>query len=231
MLTFVVVLFDGEVARELPNFSGGRYTSTWADRLYRGIRRNFAKDFRFLCLVDRPDHVFAENVEARLLRDPEEGWMCINEVFRPDLGIERGVFMGLDTVIVGDLCDIAAIDVPLALPRDPFAVREPCNALVSFNAETASVLWNAWDSDRARWRKECRLFNRPSEMQFMRRMAHTLDFYYLDDLVPDQLASYKVHVRSKVKSLERARVVYFHGWPKPCDLGPGDPVRAAWEAP
>jgi hypothetical protein len=232
MLTFLSVLFKAREADRLPAFSAGRYSGEWADRLYRGIARNLSSPFRFICLVDEQPWTFTEPIEPVPLLDPTEAWMSLNEVYRPDLGVEHGIFMGLDTVITGSLDDLAALDIPLGMPRDPFAIREPCNALVVFDAGSAEKLWRTWDGNRELFRRECRIFDRPSEMVFLRRVGREMDFRYLDDLLPGQLASYKCHVRADPKAaLERARIVYFHGWPKPCDLKPDDPCRLAWEAP
>lgn len=229
MITVLTVLFGGQ-SEEIPRYSRDRYGPEWADRLYRGFAQHMPEPFRFVCLVDR-EYPFAEPVEQIELVDPSEGWMAINEVYRPDLGVTDGIFVGLDTVICGDLSDICALSgADIFAPRDPYHLRMPCNALVRFNANGARYLWNEWNRDRPYWRRECLYQGHPSEMVFLRRLWPRADWQYLDDRLPGQVASYKVHIRSEGRPLDSARVVYFHGNPKPCDLDKSDPVRQAWEA-
>lgn len=231
MLTVLSVLFDGRDAEHgnIPPFSANRYGPEWADRLYRGIKRHLRQPFRFVCLTDR-EYDFAERIEQVRLEQPTEGWMAINEAFRPDLGIERGLLMGLDTVIVGSLDDLASFDGPLGVPRDPIHPRMPCNAVVSFNADAADFLWTEWNRDRWHWRRECMFMGHPSEMVFLRKLWPRPDFHYLDDAFPDQLVSYKCHLRPRNLARGDARIVYFHGKPKPCELKADDWVRQEWEA-
>lgn len=228
MISVLTVLFNGQ-SESIPVYSRDRYGPQWVDRLYRGLQRWMPEPFRMLCLVDR-EYEFAEDVEQVELIDPSEGWMAINEAFRPDLGVESGILVGLDTVITGDLSDICALDgSDIFAPRDPYKLRMPCNALVRFNAAGADYLWSEWNRDRAYWRGECVYAGHPSEMVFLRRLWPRADWQYIDDLLPGQVVSYKVHVRSQGGGKD-ARVVYFHGNPKPCDLPASDPVRLAWEA-
>lgn len=229
MVTVLTVLFNGQ-SESIPVYSRDRYGPHWVDRLYRGFKRHAPGPFRMLVLVDR-EYEFSEPVEQAELMDPGEGWMAINEAFRPDLGVESGVLVGLDTVITGDLSDIWALEgADIFAPRDPYHLRMPCNALVRFTPEGARYLWDEWNRDRAFWRRECMYQGHPSEMVFLRRLWPRANWEYIDDRLPGQVLSYKVDVRSRGASLEEARVVYFHGNPKPCDLKPSDPVRKLWEA-
>ena len=59
MITIVTALFDGR------NFgiphSTEIYDASWADKLYRGIKRNTNIQFRMVCLVDK-DYQFEEDI-------------------------------------------------------------------------------------------------------------------------------------------------------------------------
>jgi hypothetical protein len=56
----------------------------------------------------------------------------------------------------------------------------------------------------------------------MRKWPHRL----IDDLCPGEVVSYKAHVRGR--GLGKARIVYFHGDPKPPALMHEDWVREHW---
>jgi hypothetical protein len=78
MVTVACVLYQGE---DVPSYSLGIFTPEWVDRLYRGIKRNTTRDFRFVCFVDR-DYEFSEPVEAKKLELPYRNMFSLLEPFR-----------------------------------------------------------------------------------------------------------------------------------------------------
>lgn len=163
------------------------YTPEWVDKLYRGILFHYTKPFRFVCLVDK-EYDFQENIEMEMLQSKRWG-VCDTQMY----GIkgDRLALFGLDTIITGSLDSIFAYDGPLAVPRDPYNPMSPCNGVVlcPSRPEISAQGGNG--------------------MAVLRHFDHE----YLDDLFPGLLKSYKVHVVPE--GLGDARIVYFHGEPKP----------------
>lgn len=218
------------------------YDPSWVDKLYRGFARNLSEPFRFICLVD-DDYAFDEPVEAVRFERPDLSFMALNEIFRPDLGIDRGLFVGLDTVIVGSLDGMVAHEHSLSMPRDPFNPRKLCNAVVLFSESEARRIWKIYQQDVDGWAQRCRIGQHirrggyPSEFIFLQQVLPNGPRAWLDDLYPGQILSFKQHL-AKVKRAPQtdsqtrqyldqcgltslpneARIVYFHGRPKPHDL-------------
>jgi len=167
------------------------YTPEWVDKLYRGVARNYSKPFKFVCITNR-FYKFKENVEQEKLWTTEWAKAC-TQLY--GVAADRLVLMGLDTVITGNLDDIFAYEGGLAVPRDPYHPMQPCNGVVLCPSRPDISAQGGID---------------------MRVLDH---FYhdYLDDLFPGQILSYKVHVRDVglTTPSSDARIVYFHGEPKP----------------
>lgn len=230
MLTVIVCLWDG--GEHVPERSR-IFTPEWADKLYRGIARNYNKPFRFVCLTHYPQSSFKEPVEAISFLHDTRKWTCINEIFRPDLGIEKGIFMGLDTIITGDLTEIFDNDfknfcmIEIVKERHNVLKKVICNAVVIFNAESGAKLWGRWQIDEHRIHrmsgmiiKEC-----VSEMQWQVWAVKKLNIkmLLLNKLYPGQIASWRLTLNNDIANLKDSRIVYFHGSYKP-DNCPG-----AWE--
>ncbi len=218
--TVVCVYFDGEGI--LPDYSGGIYDWSWVEKLYRGIRDNSTIPFRFICLSDQVPATPHPKIQVIPLQDPSLGWMCINEIYRPDLGIERGLFMGLDTIITGDITHMLQLNVPFGVVRSPIKPKLLCNAVVSFNRKWANWLWHMWTKRKESWLENCTVGLGPkqkgyaSEVVFLRHNRHE-EWVFLDDLWPGQICSWKAHGVS-----EDTRILYFHGDQKPHQID--DPV-------
>lgn len=198
----------------LPAFSSG-YSPEWADRLLRGLRRH-TPDPELVVVTDYEPENFEEPVQAIEFVHRERGWASLMEMFRPDVVGERAILVGLDTVIVGDLADIDGIQEDAVFPRDPYHAPALCNALVSVSALGAETIWDCWQSEREEALDDPQFLNFGafSEMLWMRERLEP--DAWLDDLVPGQVVSYKVHCGDGLPL--DARVVYFHGRPKPQDV-------------
>jgi hypothetical protein len=227
MLTVITGLFQMPQGRRW--FT--TYDASWVDKLYRGFARNLSEEFRFVCLVDR-DYGFKEPmVNSVPFERPDLYFMALNEIYRPDLGIRHGLFVGLDTIITGNLDQMVSGHHIFTVPRDPFQQGELCNAVVLFNDHAASKIWVAYQEKVDWWAAKCRIGQwaggggYPSEMMFLREVLNNNLDAWIDDLYPGQVLSYKVHMKKRGKrDPGKARIIYFHGHPKPSD------VREPWVA-
>jgi len=169
----------------VPDFARG-YTPEWVDRLYRGVARNLSTPFRFVCLTER-SCAFAEPIEQQSLTTTRWDQAC-KQLY--GIAADRLLLLGLDTVIVGDLDELAAYGGPLAVPRDPYHPDMACNAVVLCPSRPDLAMKHG------------------SDMRVLD--GEPLD--WLDDLYPKQVRSYKVHVVPD--GLGDARICYMHGVPK-----------------
>ena len=211
MITFICVLFAPKPP--MPSYSAGVYSPVWVDRLYRGIQRNVAETFRFVCLTDWNKHHFVEDVETYDFLVDHGTWTNINEIFRPDLGIEHGFFLNLDVVITGDLGPLMAIKPDFAMLRHPYP--EPgktlYNAIAMFSAAGADVMWHLYQKSKP---EDWPLMNGcPSEMLWWEKVAPHVDI--IDDHCPGHVAMFGrrdhmpkdpriVHMKGKTKNADLA---------------------------
>lgn len=201
MITVATVYYE---SLDVPDFSRC-YSPEWVDKLYRGVARNLTQPFRFVALTDR-QYGFAEPIEQQKLLDTRWTTACIQLY-----GIEadRLLLLGLDTIITGNLDAIIAYEGPLAVPRDPYRTIHPCNGVV-LCPPRPDIVAAALSSPNV------------SDMTVLDPFAHE----WLDDLFPGQIKSYKVHVQGQ--GVGDARIVYFHGSPKPHQLGHLPWVKKGW---
>jgi len=199
LITVVTTYYNWRDVPDAPEFSRC-YTPEWVDKLYYGILRNYKWPFKFICLTNEPRSSFKERIETRPLQMTH--WSNINLQL---YGVEgRLVCMGLDTIIVGGLHEIFSYRGALALPRDPYDKERPCNAVVLMRGPRPDIVSKQGVSDMGAFVNE--------------------KFEWLDDLFPGQIVSYKGHVKEHGMD---ARIVYFHGTPKPHELH--DPwIKECW---
>lgn len=198
--------------------SGGIYDATWVARLRDGVKRHLPLDHRFVCLsdVDVP-------CERIPLRHDWPGWWSKIELFALP---GPALFFDLDTVVVGDLTDIAiaAEDYNLVMLRDFYAPDHFGSGVMAWAGAQPRYLYRAMASrpslmDRQRARM--------GDQAFVEEAFGPHRIKPWQDIVGDQIVSYKVHCRNGIPP--NARAVCLHGKPKFADMPANDPVRQAWE--
>lgn len=202
MITVVTLLWDANGKSQ--DFSRC-YDESWVEKLHRGFRRNLTQRFRFLCLTDR-ERKFSPGIDQGKILTKEPHYGCYVEPFRLD---EPMIIVGLDTVIVGNIdhmADYCLSGGALALPKSPYE-DIACNAVALVPAGQKRV----YDE----WRGE-------NDMEWLRKQPHV----YIDGIFPDQVRSYKAHVRGR--GLGAARICYFHGRPKMQDCGHEAFIQEHW---
>jgi hypothetical protein len=214
--------------------SGGTYGLDYVVRLAKGVERNLPMPHRFLCLTDRNDSemeavaaTWGADIEARRLRHNWPGWWAKMEVY----GIPGPVlYFDLDTVIVGDLAPLA--EAVLALkPETTLALLDFYSGLT----QTGILGWTgirhpimeAFEReavlgtfDTAGRHQSFQAKNGPiirGDAEWIRRSFGSI--VYAQNEVSG-IYSFKVHVRPRgAHSLPpNARVVCFHGQPRPADV-------------
>jgi len=203
---------------ESPGWSN-EYSPEWGDRLARSIRRH-NPDAEIVTITDYDKEDFGEDIECHEFLYGSRDWSSMMELYRPEIVKDRAILVGLDTICTGDLEDID--DLVLhdgychIMPLDPYFSPKTCNGVVGVNFGTSQEIWFNWTAKAARGARdseEYRMFGRFSEMVYLRKNAKASDLW--DEVAPGQVLSYKVHVRPARHLPERAKLVYFHGTPKP----------------
>lgn len=170
----------------------------------------------FVCLSD----VLVDGIETVALRHDWPGWWSKLELFRPDVfpAGERVLFADLDTVIVGDLDSVLSVEAPFVALAD-FYRRPPLQRMRGLGSGllrwTAGEQAELYDAFRADADVLMRKHAKHGDQEFIERLRPIVSFW--EDEIPGQIVSFKVHCRKGIP--ENARIVCFHGKPKPWDLG------------
>lgn len=181
--------------------SGGEYALEHVERL-RGQCAQATPHARFFCLHD-------ENMHHKW-----PGWWAKIEMFRLPGPV---LYMDLDTSVVGDLTPL----LDAALEHDFIALRNPLPTPSRFGSGLM-----AWRGDMshvyARFRQDPDMHMRRCTTQKLWGDQGFLSEDHPDpalwqDLFPSQVLSWKVECRQGIPAT--ARVVYFHGKPRPWDIG------------
>lgn len=190
---------------------GGEYTVEHVQALRAGTQRWWPQDvpFRFVALTDTP--ISAAGIEERPLQYGWKGWWAKMELFtaaQDDLG--DILYFDLDTMIVGPLGGITGVS-SLTLLSDFYRLERAQSGVMYLplkDRPEACAAWMEWQ--------------RAPSFPF-RGDGEFLDYLWRNkaarwqDVLPEQIVSYKVHVRQrKGQTLPPdARVLCFHGRPRP----------------
>lgn len=202
MLTVATCFWEAN-AKSAP--SSRCYTPAWVEKLAAGFRRNLTVPHRFVVLTDKA-YRFAEGVEQERLATDNPDWSSMIEPFRIEGPL---IVVGLDTIVRSNIDHMArwcAKGDRIALPRSP-GKPYACNGVALVPPGMTGI--------HARWRGE-------NDMEWLRAQPHV----FLDDLWPEQVVSFKQYARPR--GPRGSRIVYFHGSPKPDELGDLGWVREHW---
>lgn len=183
------------------------YNESWVEKLYRGFNRHLTCKFRFVLFTDK-DRAVPHWIEMVRLNAKVPDYGCLIEPFRLN---EPMILVGLDTIIVRNidhLADYCMKANTIALPRNPYKPEQSINGVALVPAGHRRI----YDE----WRGE-------NDMEYLRKWPTA----FIDDMWPGQVVSLKAHKVRKT-GLQDARIVYFHGEPKPPSLMHLDWVREHW---
>lgn len=190
--------------------SGGDFKPVHVQALQRQVNKH-APFASFECLTD----MAVPGVECRPLKRGWPGWWSKMEIFDPDMKGEF-LFMDLDSVIVGPLDDFAPrpkLTLLRDFYRDGKKLKEGLGGALIYSSEAdRAPIWNDFNI-------------RPSLSMAMNRRGdqHYFEHFWLrkgarwQDELPGQVVSWKVHCQHGVPP--DARVVAFHGFPRPWQVG------------
>lgn len=197
-------------------------------RLYRAVQRHLRRPYRFVCITDASadDFVWEDEVgELEIYRPRHPEWktkLTKIELFRPDLIADWGrtLYLDLDTIVCGDLEEIASYDGAFAMLRDFY-----CSAMNG----SGMMMWGPDPRLAEIYRDFCAM---PADVRQARYPVggglgdqlfirhHTpVAPHQIQDCFPAQIGSYKVHFAHRDRApTPMPRVVCFHGRPKPGEI-------------
>lgn len=164
----------------------------------------------FECLSD----VDVPGVNCRKLQRNWPGWWSKLELFDPALGGDF-LFMDLDTVITGPLDDFEKISKRTLLRdfyRDGTKLRDGLGGgLIYLPRGEGGEVWNEFTANP---RSAMQMYRRGDQWLFEKFWLGT-DTARWQDVLPGQVVSWKVHCAKNDRVPPEARVVCFHGQPRP----------------
>lgn len=187
--------------------SGGVYDAEDVERLRNGVAAHLG-EHDFVCLSD---------VEVPCERIPLghgwPGWWSKIEAFLLPPPV---LYIDLDTIIVGDIADIAAqAEVwQFTMLRD-FNVEKGLGSGLMAWGVPMETLYEKFVEDPAGWMQKCRA----GDQQFIELNVNARGVVRWQDALPGQVVSYKTNRVAQQGVPAGARMVCFHGKPKPRDIG------------
>jgi hypothetical protein len=179
------------------------YTPEDVARL-RNMVADHLGEHRFVCFSD---------VEVPCERIPLKhgwpGWWSKVELFREPFD-DLVVYFDLDTVIAGPLEELAAFDHQFTMLRDFGRWDIPNSGFMAWRGDY-SHLYRTFAADADRQMREYVRPPRLGDQAFI--SEHQAPAHLWQDLFPQMIFSYKLHLREKPRPAD-ARVVCFHGEPK-----------------
>lgn len=174
----------------------------YAERLHRAIERNFRIPHTLYSITDEP-----APRAIPLKPDPElRGWWQKLMLFRPGLVEERRiVFFDLDTLILGDVSEIADYVGDFATLRDFWRPEGLGPAVMLFRNGYGHALWEEF----AAAGKPMHSGNGDQTWIENRAKPHILQ-----DIFPRTFVSYKEHCLGRAMPPPGAKVICFHGRPR-----------------
>jgi hypothetical protein len=196
VLTIVCLLWQGE-------FKDRNYTAECVYRLEEMVEKHTQQLHRFVCL----SNVSVPGVECIPLEHDWPGWWSKIELFRPGLFNDRVLYLDLDVTVVGSLDDLA--DHP-----HPFCAIPDYQYPLQINSSV--MAWDAGIADHIYSRfKPSVMTEMHGDQNWIHRNIEAVRF-------PRRWCpSYKAHVLPNGGNVPKdARVVVFHGSPKPWEVAP-----------
>lgn len=176
--------------------SGGCYTPEYVRRLKAGVDAHLSgHDFVCLSDVDVP-------CQRIPLKNSWESWWSKISLFQPGLLTGPTLYLDLDTVITGDLMEIAGYPHRFTMLSDFYYPQRPASGVM------------AWNGDYSRLFREFDPKAKYPGHGDQGYIGSRVDADRFQDLFPGQITSRKV----KATRNPNERIVCFHGLPRPHEV-------------
>lgn len=191
---------------------GDKFSADYVNILYDAVRKNLDADFEFICVTDDLD-AYDDGIKTIKLPDGLTGWWgklwLFSEVFQEQCQ-DRILFFDLDTIIVGDLEEIASYNGEFCILEDFYRPKGYGSGLMAWKKGFGYDIWEKWieagkpevDGGDQAWIERC--------VQDADRWQH---------LFPDYVVSFKEHAEQWMP--DKSKIICFHGFPKPDECKDG----------
>ncbi len=183
---------------------GTHYSTDYTHKLYAMVSRHLKIPHHFICLTDEPSRYKNAPFEVRKEQSGLSGWWVKTGMFNPKNRLKgRILYLDLDIIILKDLSPLIE---PHLKTKDFWIIEDWLEAtfnssVMLFSAERCHHLYEAFS-----WRDQ-------GIYQTDQHFLHAkLDHYQLFDRT--KIVSYK-HDHCDAAPPDDARIVVFHGYPKP----------------
>lgn len=136
------------------------------------------------------------------------GWWCKMALFAPDEVTGDLLYFDLDTIITGDLSDIASVGC-FTMLSDFYHPERLASGMMFLPERDRSAVWDEWIKSPDKIMANYRGWG---DGGFLNDVCPNAARW--QDLLPGQVVSYKAHVKKGLATKD-ARVVCFHGQPRP----------------
>ncbi len=185
--------------------SGGDFTPLHVAALHRAVDKHLHAPHEFRVLTDY-DLVVEPHIK---LTQAWPKWWSKLELFRPGAFSGPVLYFDLDTVLVGSIDDLASYRGPLAMLSDFLKPGKLQSGIMAWTPGVATEsIWRCFTVNPDRYMRSL-----SGDGQFLNKYVDRADF--LQTLFRGRIVSYNRHVRKMGRVPSCARVVCFHGQPRP----------------
>ena len=189
----------------------------YVHRLYAGVKRHLTLPFEFVCITDRHESNFGKGITAIEMDFPDWKWNLKKMlVYKRSLGLRGKVLlMDLDIVVVGSLDELASYRGSFATCEAAYRPGRCGGSLIGFSAGDEFLereLYGPLLMDYDKWEEE----TEGSERIYFNKRFKEMNFkpHFWQRRFPGQVVSWKVD-KCWEGIPENARIVRFHGTPRP----------------
>jgi hypothetical protein len=209
---------------------GTEFGPEYVNKLYNSVKRNTTMDINFICYTENPSGV---ECETREFLEPLPHWWYIIGLFNKSHGFtDKVVYMDLDTVILDNIDHILSIDVPFITLRDYYRPKGLQTAYIAWEPSWGEFIWERLASQYGREQyNSLRRLSRGTNGFLEDSVGLGPEIPRLQDHVPGECVSYKVHIRDKQQpcNFNDVKMVFFHGRPRPHEVANLDWMEKNWK--
>lgn len=209
---------------------GTEFGPEYVNKLYNSVKRNTTIDINFICYTENPSGV---ECETREFLEPLPHWWYIIGLFNKSHGFtDKVVYMDLDTVILDNIDHILSIDVPFITLRDYYRPKGLQTAYIAWEPSWGEFIWERLASQYSREQyNSLRRLKRGTNGFLEDSVGLGPEIPRLQDYVPGECVSYKVHIRDKKQpcNFNDVKMVFFHGRPRPHEVANLNWMEENWK--